>query len=68
MISTTNLREIVNGSFLPKYNGRKVSVIGFVLKMEPSGTAFELRTVDDHIIKIMLKRPINDPLTDYVEV
>lgn len=65
-----NLRQIVNGALLGQYNGKNVSLIGCVLKLESNGSAIEIRTTDDHIIKVMLQRPMNDILNmgTYVEV
>lgn len=67
---TSNLREIVNGALLNQFSGKNVSIVGCILKIDSGGTAFEIRTTDDNIIKIMLQRSMSDILNvgKYVEV
>ncbi|KAF2897786.1 hypothetical protein ILUMI_08373 [Ignelater luminosus] len=63
-----NLREIVTGDMLPGYNGKKVSVTGLVTHINPNGLTFDIRTVDDVLVKVNLRKPNRDPLEGYVEV
>lgn len=63
-----NLREIINGGMLPRYNGRKVSIIGLVTKVNPNHLTFDIRAVDDVCIKIILPKPYKDPIEGHVEV
>lgn len=61
-------REIVNGSMMPQYTGKKVSVTGLVTKINPNGLTFDVRAMDDVEIKVNLKRPNNDILEGLVQV
>lgn len=63
-----SLREIVNGAQLGASINRKISITGFVIDKSPNGLSFDLRTTDNQIVKINLKRPMNDPVEGYVEV
>ncbi|CAH1115441.1 unnamed protein product [Psylliodes chrysocephalus] len=62
------LREKVNGDQLPLFINKKVSLTGFVTQKAPNGLWFEIRTPDNQIVKISMKRPIDQPLEGYVEV
>ncbi|KAJ8986044.1 hypothetical protein NQ317_013929 [Molorchus minor] len=63
-----NVREIVNGAQLKGFNGKKVSITGFVMEKSSNGMSFDLRASDNQIVKINLKRPLDKPLEGYVEV
>lgn len=64
----SNIREIVNGAQLGAFINKKVSITGFVIDKAPNGLSFDLRTTDNQIVKITLKRVIENPLEGYVEV
>ncbi|KAK5645441.1 hypothetical protein RI129_006815 [Pyrocoelia pectoralis] len=63
-----NLREIVNGAMLPQYNGKKVSITGLVTKVNPNGITFDMRSSDDKIVKVNLRKPHSNILEGHVEV
>lgn len=63
-----NSFQIVNGSQLPAYADKKVSVTGFVNTVSQNSLSFELRSVDNVMIKVNLKKPISEPFEGYVEV
>lgn len=64
----SNLREMVNGAQLGAFMNKKVSITGFVVDKAPNGLSFDLRTTDNIIVKINLKRVVDHPLEGYVEV
>lgn len=66
--TTEHLREVVNGTLLPQYNGKKVSLTGLVTNVAPNGMSFEMNTVDDVTVKVNLKKPQKDIARTYVEV
>lgn len=63
-----SLREIVNGAQLGAFINKKISVTGFVIDKAPNGLSFDLRTTDNQIVKINLKRVMDHPVEGYVEV
>lgn len=63
-----SIREIVNGAQLAAFVNKKVSITGFVIEKAPNGLSFDLRTTDNIIVKINLKRVVDYPLQGYVEV
>lgn len=63
-----SLRDIANGSQLGAFVNKKVSVTGFVIDKAPNGLSFDLRTTDNQIVKIYLKRVLDHSLEGYVEV
>ncbi|KAF5292019.1 hypothetical protein FQA39_LY14136 [Lamprigera yunnana] len=65
---TENLREIVTGAMLPRYIGKKVSVTGLVTKVNPNGLTFDIRSTDDVVVKVNMRRPRTNPLEGHVEV
>lgn len=62
------LREIVNGATLGGYLNKKVSIVGYVTDKTPNGLSFDVRTTDNQIVKVTLKRPLDQPVEGYVEV
>ncbi|XP_044754304.1 uncharacterized protein LOC123313472 [Coccinella septempunctata] len=60
--------QIVNGSQLPNYIDRKVSVTGFVNTAVINALTFELRATDNVMVKVNLKKPLDRPIEGYVEV
>lgn len=63
------LREIVNGAQLAAHINKKVSITGFVTERDPrNGLWFDLRSTDNQIVRITLKRPLDGPVEGYVEV
>lgn len=62
------LREIVNGATLTGYLNKKVSIIGYVTDKSSNGLSFDIRTTDNQIVKVTLKRPLDQPIDGYVEV
>lgn len=64
----SSLRDIVNGAQLSAFVNKKVSISGFVIEKAPNGLSFDLRTTDNIIVKINLKRVVDYPLQGYVEV
>ncbi|KAG5893553.1 hypothetical protein JTB14_013637 [Gonioctena quinquepunctata] len=64
----SNLREIVNGTQLLAHMNKKVSVTGFVTEKAPNGLWFEMRTADNQIVRVTMKRPIDSQIEGYVEV
>lgn len=63
-----SIREIVNGVQLGAFLNKKVSITGFVIDKAHNGLSFDLRTTDNQIVKINLKRPVEHPVEGYVEV
>ncbi|XP_022917538.1 replication protein A 14 kDa subunit-like [Onthophagus taurus] len=63
-----NLREIVNGAQLPQFINQKVSLTGLITNVNPNGLSFDVRSTDDVLIKVNLKRPNRNVLEGYVEV
>lgn len=63
-----NLRAIVNGSHLAAFTNKKISITGFVVDQAQNGLSFDIRTADNQIVKIHLKRKVDHPLEGYVEV
>lgn len=63
-----NLREICNGALLPRFTGKKVSVVGLVTQVNPNGLTFDMRTTDDVVVKVNFKKPFMNALEGYVEV
>lgn len=63
-----NIREIVNGGQLGAFINKKVSITGFVINQAPNGLSFDLKTTDNQVVKINLKRVVESPLEGYVEV
>ncbi|CAH1153688.1 unnamed protein product [Phaedon cochleariae] len=62
------LREIVTGNQLGAHINKMVSVTGIVTEISPNGLWFEMKTTDNQIVRISLKRPIDNPIEGYVEV
>ncbi|XP_019877406.1 uncharacterized protein LOC109605276 [Aethina tumida] len=63
-----NIRDIVNGAQLSRFVNKKVSILGHVTEVASNSLSFDMRTVDNVIVKINLKRPLTSPLEGYVEV
>ncbi|CAH0554974.1 unnamed protein product [Brassicogethes aeneus] len=63
-----NIRDIINGAQLSRFTGKKVSILGHVTESAPNGMSFQLRAVDNVVVKINLKTPLDAPLEGYVEV
>nr|XP_023027202.1 uncharacterized protein LOC111515205 [Leptinotarsa decemlineata] len=64
----SNLREIVNGSQLFAHTNKKVSLTGYVMQKAPNGLWFEIKTTDNQVVRVTVKRPIDSQLEGYVEV
>ncbi|KAL3268599.1 hypothetical protein HHI36_007706 [Cryptolaemus montrouzieri] len=60
--------QIVNGNQLPNHVGGIVSLLGYVNGPAPNALTFELRTTDNVMVKVNLKRPLDKPIDGYVEV
>ncbi|XP_018319701.1 uncharacterized protein LOC108733138 [Agrilus planipennis] len=65
---TKNKRDIINGALLTEFAERKVSIIGSIVNAAPNGLTFEMRTTDDVLLKVILKKPYKDLLEGYIEV
>lgn len=62
-----NVRDIINGSQLPRFVNKPVSIIGQVQDIDANGKFFQIRAVDDAIVRINVKEPVNTPITGWVE-
>ncbi|XP_054269948.1 replication protein A 14 kDa subunit-like [Macrosteles quadrilineatus] len=62
------MRTKVNGSLLPKFMNKNVSIFGTVIKTNPNGRSFDIQTGDKQVVTVNLKEPLMDPLTGLVEV
>ncbi|CAG9863816.1 unnamed protein product [Phyllotreta striolata] len=60
--------DIVNGAQLPMFMNKNILITGFVTEKASNGLWFEMRTTDNQIVRINLKRPIDQLLEGYVEV
>lgn len=63
-----NVRDIINAAQLPRFVHKKVSVVGKVQNIDPSGKFFHIVSTDDIPVKINLREPINSPVSGWVEV
>nr|CAI5849292.1 unnamed protein product [Callosobruchus analis] len=66
-MAITSCLDIVNGAMLPAYANRKVSIVGFITEKAPNGLWFDIKTTDNQVVKITLKRPLDKNLEGYVE-
>lgn len=62
-----NIREIVNGTLLQLFNGKPVSITGVVDHVNGSGLTFDMRSVDDVTVKVIMKKP-RAGISGWVEV
>lgn len=60
--------EYVNAEMLERFKDKKVSLIGYVTSVASNSQSFEVRAVDDVVVKVNLKRPLTHPLSGYVMV
>lgn len=58
----------VNGSMLPKYQGREVCLLGRVKDIDPNGTSFMLGLCDNVDVQVHLQDPLQDMIEGITEV
>ncbi|KAL4149474.1 hypothetical protein QTP88_003418 [Uroleucon formosanum] len=61
-------RAFVNGSFLQKFIGKSVTLIGNVLKVSPDGISITMQTTDDHVVTVNFQEPIDSSLDGWAEI
>lgn len=62
------VRPLVNGTYLQKYTGRTVTLVGVVILVNPNGTSFDVKTPDLQIVTVSMRKPLKEPITGLVEV
>ncbi|CAH0385113.1 unnamed protein product [Bemisia tabaci] len=62
------MRNRVNGTFLSQNVGKPISIIGSILKMNPSNNGFDIQTTDNHVVSVSCKEMISECLDGLVEV
>ncbi|XP_050296161.1 uncharacterized protein LOC126736017 [Anthonomus grandis grandis] len=62
-----NVRDIVNAAQLPRFLNKRVSIVGNVQGVDPSGKSFTLMTTDDATVKVNVTQ-ITGPISGWVEV
>lgn len=60
------MHQMVTGAQLIAFTGKKVSIIGVVEQCDTN--SFTIRSVDDLLVPIRVKEPLDGPLEGYVEV
>ncbi|VEN39520.1 unnamed protein product [Callosobruchus maculatus] len=67
IMAITSSLHIVNGAMLAAYANKKVSILGFVTEQAPNGLWFDIKTTDNQVVRITLKKPLDKKLEGYVE-
>ncbi|XP_022196649.1 replication protein A 14 kDa subunit isoform X1 [Nilaparvata lugens] len=67
-MSESELRHQVNGATLPQFQGKNVSIFGEILKSDPSGRSFDIKTSDNMIVSVSVNQPLTEPISGLVEV
>ncbi|XP_046680967.1 replication protein A 14 kDa subunit-like [Homalodisca vitripennis] len=62
------IRTKVNGSLLPKFINRNISLMGIVIKTNPNGRSFDIQTGDRQVVTVNLRQPLDDMVEGLVEV
>ncbi|KAK9507332.1 hypothetical protein O3M35_007211 [Rhynocoris fuscipes] len=63
----SSFRVLVNGSLLPQFVGKVVTIFGTV-NGTPRGSMFDIITTDKHLVSITLRKPLSEPIAGLVEV
>ncbi|RZF47048.1 hypothetical protein LSTR_LSTR012306 [Laodelphax striatellus] len=67
-MSESTFRQQVNGASLSQFQGKNVSIFGEILKSDPSGRSFDIKTSDNMIVSVSMSQPLTEPVSGLVEV
>nr|BAN20596.1 unkown protein [Riptortus pedestris] len=62
------VRPLTNGTYLQKYTGKAVTLVGVVILVNPNGMSFDLKTPDLQIVTVQMRKPLKEPVSGLVEV
>ncbi|XP_029640120.1 replication protein A 14 kDa subunit-like [Octopus sinensis] len=68
MSTLRHVTSRINGSMMPKFQGRKACLLGIAQGVDSSGLSFKLKTCDDVNVSVYLAEPLNEYVGGLTEV